>query len=222
MAVKITSVKCPECGAALQIENGREQIFCSYCGAKILITNENEYIIRHVDDAGVKKAETERIIEMKKLEIIEKNRVANEKKKKTKIKIMAILAILAMIFLSIGGSDKDNEAYETISGFLILAIPCVWFINRDRDESGFGDKIRFPHSLKEYNTKSYLFVESILKSVGFTNIKTVALNDLTIGILKRPDTVESININGKMPIFAFKKYHTNAAIVISYHSYRKS
>ena len=55
MAVKLTSVKCPECGAALQIENGREQIFCSYCGAKILITNENEYIIRHVDDAGVKK-----------------------------------------------------------------------------------------------------------------------------------------------------------------------
>ena len=127
MAVKITSVKCPECGAALQIENGREQIFCSYCGAKILITNENEYIIRHVDDAGVKKAETERIIEMKKLEIIEKNRVANEKKKKTKIKIMAILAILAMIFISIGGTDKDNEAYETISGFLIYIKKCGFY-----------------------------------------------------------------------------------------------
>lgn len=223
MAVKLTSVKCPECGAALQIENGREQIFCSYCGAKILITNENEYIIRHVDDAGVKKAETERIVEMKKLEIIEKNRVANENKKKTKIKIMAILAILAMIFLSIGGSDKDNEAYETISGFLILAIPFVWFINRgSKEDLGFGDKIRFPHSLKEYNTKSYLFVESILKSVGFTNIKTVPLNDLTLGIMKRPDMVESITINGKMPKFAFKKYHTNASIVISYHSYRKS
>ena len=159
---------------------------------------------------------------MKKLEIIEKNRVDNEKKKKTKIKIMAILAILAMIFLSISGSDKDNEAYKTISGFLILAIPCVWFINRDRDELGFGDKIRFPHSLKEYNTKSYLFVESILKSVGFTNIKTVPLNDLTLGIMKRPDMVESITINGKMPKFAFKKYFSNAAIVISYHSYRKS
>jgi len=223
MAVKLTSVKCPECGAALQIENGREQIFCSYCGAKILITNENEYIIRHVDDAGVKKAETERIIEMKKLEIIEKNRVANEKKKKTKIKIMVILAILAMIFLSMGGSDKDVEGYETIGGFLILAIPFVWFINRDREnELGFGDKIRFPHSLMEYNTKSYLVVESILKSVGFTNIKSVPLNDLTIGILKRPDKVESITINGKMPKFAFKKYHTNASIVISYHSYRKS
>jgi hypothetical protein len=222
MAVKLTSVKCPECGAALQIENGREQIFCSYCGAKILITNENEYIIRHVDDAGVKKAETERIVEMKKLEIIEKNRIDNEKKKKTKIKIMAILAILAMIFLSISDSDKDNEAYKTISGFFILAIPCVWFINRDRDELDFGDKIRFPHSLKEYNTKSYLFVESILKSVGFTNIKTVPLNDLTLGIMKRPDMVEYITINGKMPKFAFKKYHTNASIVISYHSYRKS
>ena len=53
MAIKFTSVKCPECGATLPIEEGREQIFCSYCGSKIIMTNENEYIYRKVDEAEI-------------------------------------------------------------------------------------------------------------------------------------------------------------------------
>jgi len=34
MSVELISVKCPECGASLDIEEGRRQMFCSYCGAK--------------------------------------------------------------------------------------------------------------------------------------------------------------------------------------------
>ena len=37
MAVKFTSVKCPECGANLPIEEGREKMFCSYCGTQIIM-----------------------------------------------------------------------------------------------------------------------------------------------------------------------------------------
>lgn len=47
MAVKFISVKCPDCGAVLPIEEGRNQVFCSYCGSQIVMTNENEYIYRH-------------------------------------------------------------------------------------------------------------------------------------------------------------------------------
>jgi len=223
MAIKFTSVKCPECGAKTHIEEGRNQAFCSYCGTKILITNENEYIIRHVDDAGVKKAETDRIIEMKKLEIIEKNRLAKEKIKKIKIIASIILGIISIIFSIIASMDKKNDSFYSIALFSLVAIPWIWLINKDNeDEIDFGDKVKIPNSLIYYSKKNYIAVESILKSVGFTNIKTVPLNDLTLGIMKRPDMVEYITINGKMPKFAFKKYHTNASIVISYHSYRKS
>ncbi|MCD8148995.1 MAG: zinc ribbon domain-containing protein [Clostridiales bacterium] len=72
MAIKFVSVKCPECGAALDVEEGRKQIFCSYCGAKVMIVNDNEYVYRHIDEAGIKQAETDRIIQMKKMEIAEK------------------------------------------------------------------------------------------------------------------------------------------------------
>lgn len=53
MGYKLISVKCPDCGQTLSIEENRSQAFCSYCGSKILISNENEYIFRQVDEAGI-------------------------------------------------------------------------------------------------------------------------------------------------------------------------
>lgn len=41
---KLISVKCPDCGQTLSIEENSTQAFCTYCGAKVLISNENEYI----------------------------------------------------------------------------------------------------------------------------------------------------------------------------------
>ena len=73
MAYKLISVKCPDCGQTLSIEENRTQAFCSYCGAKILISNENEYVFRQVEEAGIKKAETDRIIRLREIEIAEKN-----------------------------------------------------------------------------------------------------------------------------------------------------
>ncbi|MBR4780355.1 MAG: hypothetical protein IK014_03245 [Lachnospiraceae bacterium] len=66
------SMKCPECGAMLEIDDQRETAFCTYCGCKMYIQNENNYlirsehkteqIIRNIDDAQIYRAETERFI----------------------------------------------------------------------------------------------------------------------------------------------------------------
>ena len=106
MAIKFTSVKCPECGATLPIEEGREQIFCSYCGSKIIMTNENEYIYRKVDEAEIKQAETDRIIQMKKMEIIEKKREEAARTKRIKVKWTIVLGILAVIFIGVGYKEQ--------------------------------------------------------------------------------------------------------------------
>ena len=73
LAYKLISVKCPDCGQTLSIEENRTQAFCTYCGAKVLISNENEYVFRQVDEADIKKAETERIIRLREMELAEKN-----------------------------------------------------------------------------------------------------------------------------------------------------
>lgn len=81
MAVNFISVKCPDCGASLDVEKGRKQVFCTYCGAKILINNDNEYVYRHIDEAGIKQAETDSMVRMKQMEMAEKNRESAEKTK---------------------------------------------------------------------------------------------------------------------------------------------
>ena len=58
----------------------------------------------------------------------------------------------------------------------------------------------------------------MLRSVGFTNIKCVPLNDLTVGVLKKPGMVDSITINGQDLSSFGKKYPKDAMIIISYHS----
>ena len=64
MSITVKTIKCPECGATLQIEEDRSQLYCSYCGTPIIITNENEHIIRYVDEAEIIKAETNKMVSL--------------------------------------------------------------------------------------------------------------------------------------------------------------
>jgi len=70
----VTTLKCPECGATLNVEEGRTQCFCAYCGAKIMINNENEHIYRHIDEAKIRESENRKQIRMKELEMAEAKR----------------------------------------------------------------------------------------------------------------------------------------------------
>lgn len=228
MSVRLTSVKCPECGASLPIEEGRSQVFCSYCGTKILITNENEHIYRHVDEAGIKKAETDRIVKMKQMEIAERRRVAKERRKTQKIIISLVLAAIGIIMM-VGGfmlgsnsGDPDSGYYmmSLVGFFPLLGAGFVWILSSDDkdDDDDYGDKIRVPSGIEDYERKNYVAVETILRGAGFTNITCIALNDLTVGLLKKPNMVESITINGKEIDSGGKKFAPDAKVVISYHS----
>ncbi|MCI7350724.1 MAG: zinc ribbon domain-containing protein, partial [Ruminococcus sp.] len=90
MGIKITSTTCPNCGANLPIEEGRNQMFCSYCGTSIAITNENEHIYRVVDEADVIHEETEQMVQLRRIELeeqrlqMEQQRMQSREKSKAK------------------------------------------------------------------------------------------------------------------------------------------
>lgn len=50
---RLINLKCPSCGAELEIAEGRDICFCTYCGAKILIEQS---------DTEVKARSRERIV----------------------------------------------------------------------------------------------------------------------------------------------------------------
>lgn len=217
MAIKFNTVKCPECGASLPIEEGREKLFCSYCGSQIIMTNENEFVFRHVDEAKIKQAETDRTVQLKKLEIIERKRAAGERTKRTKITISIILGIVGALLMIFGG-----EMTEIVGMGAVVAILYIWIMNdNDKDDTDLdlGDKVKVPSSISDYESKNYAVIEAVLSSAGFTNIRCIPLCDLKTAIFKKPGTVESITINGKEIISGGKKYPCDASVVISYHSF---
>lgn len=89
--MKAYEIKCPECGASLEIEEGRKQIFCQYCGTRILIDDEierKEVTHRYIDEAEIIKSNNE----------VELERLRQEEKKRNDSAHMKILIGCAIAF----------------------------------------------------------------------------------------------------------------------------
>lgn len=96
--MKLISLKCPECKADLNIEEGRKICYCQYCGTKILIDdNSSTNTYRKVDEARIKEAEVDKAIRLKELEI-EQMKLQNEEKAKHRSKkFMMVIGITTLI-----------------------------------------------------------------------------------------------------------------------------
>lgn len=128
MSIQLISVKCPECGATLSIEEGRDKAFCTYCGAKILLHNENEYVYRHIDEAEVTTAETDRLIRLKELELKEQELKKEEQLRSLKIKICLIVIGVGILMVVLGElfgkmSGDPNSSWYMCSCAGIVAVP---------------------------------------------------------------------------------------------------
>lgn len=223
MSIKLVSVKCPECGANLPIEEGRKQIFCSYCGASVIVTDENEHVYRHIDEAGIKNAETERLVRMRELDLAERS--TNNRKLLTII-WLAVSAIMLIISVLMMTSD-DGEV--GIIGILMieLTVGVVWgggtlifktLPEKENEKYMLQDGgIRFPKDIFPVEEQNFASVENILKNAGFRNISCVNLHDLTLGLVKRPGRVEKITVAGKQVNSGGKVYLPNVPITITYH-----
>ena len=124
MTIQFISVKCPDCGAELSIDNSREFAFCSYCGTKILIHNENEKIYRRIDEARIRETETERLIRLKELELLEKEQGDKRKRARAKIKWSLLLGTIGILMLivgyALGESTGDSDSMFYMIGFMGL------------------------------------------------------------------------------------------------------
>ena len=99
----VLELKCPRCGADLSVENDREILYCEYCGAKIVLTDENTFTInktiRKIDDAEIARAETERIVQMHKIEMEKEQEKKKRKQIKYKIVIACLLDVIGIVMI---------------------------------------------------------------------------------------------------------------------------
>lgn len=64
--MKLITLKCPECGATLNLDSSRKECFCTYCGAKILLDEEIQrqdikIENRIIDEAAIEKEKTKQL-----------------------------------------------------------------------------------------------------------------------------------------------------------------
>lgn len=228
----LIDLRCPSCGAALQVGDDREFIYCEYCGTKILINDENKYTYHRIDDAAIKRAETERDIAMKKLEMEEKKRADDKKRFVLKLVISAILIGIGIFMIASGikssAASKDPDSpYELLTAFgvfPILAVSWIWIfslVKKDDSDEGHSKNVEVPFEVFGYQLKNYTAIESVLKDAGFKNVKCVPLNDLSPSESSVAGRVSSITIGGQNIASGGKKFSSDAAVVISYHNVLK-
>ena len=118
--MKITAIRCSACGADLQLEENKKQMFCPYCGTRLAVEDYDiEITNRIVDEARLKEAE----IRLKELEYAHERELReaelHEKQKKTHM-IYAGLYILVCVLSFI--ALREEFGGIVIIGAIVLGV----------------------------------------------------------------------------------------------------
>ena len=114
--MKAYSIKCPDCGAPLNVETDKEFIFCTHCGNKIILDDESKRVKiditntqRSIDETEIRKAE-----------------IDLEKTKHNDTVVLKLLGAMAIIGICAG-----------IFGAIIGAISSIGTISRPASASSY-------------------------------------------------------------------------------------
>ncbi|WP_155829314.1 zinc ribbon domain-containing protein [Butyrivibrio sp. AD3002] len=217
MGIQFLSVKCPECGANLSIENGRESAFCSYCGAKVIVNNENEHIYRNIDEARIKEAETDRLIKLKQLEMEEKESVSRKVLIIVWLIATAILLLLGIIGMSINNSGMGLCIIlaMNVGGWGALFL----FANKKNNRriiAGANEAV-ISSAMADNSNKNYSSIAILFRGAGFSNVTVVPLHDLNVFNQMKNGQVESVTIDGNSEFEEGDVFSKNANVLITYH-----
>lgn len=218
MAYKLISVKCPDCGQILSVEENRQQAFCTYCGAKVLISNENEYIIRQIDEAGIQQAETDRIVKLRLLEQEEK-----ENKRHRTLVIIWVISTIALTVVGIVGLATDNDNLGICFLYAMLFGMLGWiglFEERKKRKRKLmtSDEAMISSEMTNHTDKHYLAIDALFKGAGFRNVTLVPLHDLSFLSFGRDGKVQDVTVEGKTDFEEGDIFSRNAPVTITYHS----
>ena len=220
MAIQFVSIKCPECSADLQIEDGREYAFCTYCGARVMIANDNEHIYKMIDEARIKQAETDRMVRMRELEMDEKTSIS--KKVLVVVWLTVSIALVVVGMIGLGFNKEDMGIMSLILGINVALWGAMGLFANDskkkKKRKANEDEVTITTAMMDCVDYHYNKAVILYKNAGFVNVNAIPLHDLTRFNQKKDGMVESITINGTDDFEEEEVYPKNANILITYHS----
>lgn len=188
--IKIVPLKCPQCGASIELNISRKTSFCSYCGTQVFFDDGSRTIYYNE-----KKEVTQNINHTKRIvddaEIIKAKTDAKEKKNGWIALIVCLVICLGIPF----GMFIKFEIEETIAE------------SKGKVSVGY---------YKDYEGKNYEAVVKQLEALGFENIETIDLNDSGFMLWKN-ENVDSISIGGDPTFESVDYFSTDEKVIITYH-----
>jgi hypothetical protein len=131
MATENSAVKCPSCGASVQLPEGRDKGCCAYCGTLVTAEKTNEKVVRHVDEAKLRHEEAAAAVRLKELEMEEHRRELEERRRLKKTLAKVILVVVMLISFFVG--------YDMVS-FVCVLILLMWMPSSSNSKKDNGQK----------------------------------------------------------------------------------
>ena len=190
--MKVSELKCPNCGANLKPDLliKYNVTSCPYCKLQLNISDIDEHIV--VD----KNIKIDKTINFNKrttndAEIL-RAQIEDAKDRRFDRQIFMSFVVLALLALSYHGYNFINGKVAEFSG-----------------------KVKVGY-YEDFIGKKYTAVVPQLQALGFKNIETIDLNDAG-WFSKKPDTVDTISINGNYEFNSYDYFHITDTVVIVYH-----
>ena len=95
--MNLYTLKCPNCGSSLEIEDGIDIFFCKYCGQKIMLEGQSKEAIKA--KVSIKGMEHEENLADKKYEHERYKMMMEEKEKKRDDRSFLIIVCLMLLFV---------------------------------------------------------------------------------------------------------------------------
>ena len=154
MATENSAVKCPSCGASVQLPEGRDKGCCAYCGTLVTAEKTNEKVVRHVDEAKLKHEEAKlkheeaaAAVRLKELEMEEHRRELEERRRPKKTLAKVILVVVMLISFFVGDSSilSKEGSLGFGTGFNMVGLVCalillMWMPSSSNSKKDNGQK----------------------------------------------------------------------------------
>lgn len=194
--MRIKPIKCPSCGAPLDIKRGADTCECLSCGCMFSIDNGKlEYTYNKNIYIRKDTSHTERYIED--AEVI--RAMAEEKEQKGILIFVAFMFLLmfgftALCFVSADISSKNEE--KKIEDAKNSGMICAGYY-------------------EDYLEKDYKGVVAQFEAAGFTNIQIIDLHEAGVFFWNNGE-VESVSVDGDTHFSRSDYFSPDAKVVISY------
>lgn len=138
--MELKSLSCPNCGATLQIPEGKERFFCTFCGSQIQV-DDGKITIDLNANINIDQRYTD-VARLKELQLQEKEQERQETKQKQQRRwklywiLVLLISIIVYVLCMVAAKENENilrQITSKVAAFIAFFVPIFLLISLPKD-----------------------------------------------------------------------------------------